>query len=161
MHIALPTTDKRPQIHHISAGVANNNSSSQKQEPLEARIKAANAELAKHEIRNKEQSQLPSNAQLIEDIRKKFDLPKNTEMHFHKQKRSSGEVMIDTATQKPLKIAEFVSKDHKCSEPQMNALHQAPVVFDQKKTSICTGTHCKPAPERPKGFFQSLFSTAA
>jgi hypothetical protein len=150
MQITAPLKDQTPAIARDSR---------QAVEPdLQARIKAANARLAQLQVRTKEQSQLPSIANLIQTIKQEHQLPADIEMHFHKQKDPvSNEVMLDPVTQQALKIAEFVSKSHKCHEHQINALHQAP---EQKKTPVCHGPHCKPVPSKPAGFFQSLFSIA-
>jgi hypothetical protein len=136
----------------------------QEKEPdLKTRIKNANIKLAQLEVRTRKESEIPSISKQIQTIKNEFKLPNDIEIHFHKQTDpKTGETILNTVTREALKIAEFVSKDHTCSETEINALHKAPLVEDpQKKTSTCTGSDCKPVAKKSKGFFQSLFSTAA
>lgn len=158
----VPAKNNIHQVPEYSA--AKNNGSAQQQVPnLKTRIKEANVKLAQLEVRTRKESEIPSISKRIQTIKNQFELPDYIEIHFHKQTDpKTGETILNNVTKEPLRIAEFVNKDHTCSETEINALHKAPLVEDpQKKTSACTGSDCKPVAKKSKGFFQSLFSIAA
>lgn len=138
MHTALPQTANESTLYlqdNAKPSSVENNKAMQALD-LESRIALAQLELNKLEITSQNQLNVPSIIRQVNGIKSSFNLGKDIEVHMHGKK------------------AEFCAgHDH-----DKKALHKAPV---EKKTSTCTGDHCKAAPEKPKGFFQNLFSTAA
>jgi DNA primase catalytic subunit len=139
MHIALPlTTNNTKAKEPITAdNVAAENNNPPQSDDINSRIKLAQVELEKVGVGNAKQLTVPSIVKQINKIKADFNLGKEVEVHMHGKK------------------AEFC--EGHSHEDETKALH-APV---QKKTSTCTGSHCSPEQSKPKGFFQSLFSTAA